>query len=107
MPEEEQITGLRKALYSVTIAAAVLIPAGVASATPSPNGPGQPGAPATTCGSANTALAPGASASAQGAPFNANGTDDTMPEVEVQAGSRIVRVLRVKGVEVHRCEAGT
>ena len=44
-----------------------------AFATPSPNGPGQPGAPGTTCGSSNAMQTPGGSDSAQGSPFNANG----------------------------------
>lgn len=47
--------------------------AGAAFATPSPNGPGQPGAPTTTCGNANAMVRPGNAASAPGSPFNANG----------------------------------
>jgi len=47
---------------------------GTALADTSPNGPGQPGAPGTTCGSPNAALTPGNSGSANGAPFNPNGT---------------------------------
>jgi len=38
----------------------------------SPNGPGQPGAPNTTC--STFTKTPGASANAGGSPFNANGT---------------------------------
>jgi len=49
---------------------------GTALATPSPNGPGQPGAPNTTCsnptGNANNA--PGVASSANGSPFNPAGT---------------------------------
>jgi hypothetical protein len=48
--------------------------AGAALATPSPNGPGQPGAPTTTCGDANATIRPGNSAAAPGSPFNPNGT---------------------------------
>lgn len=47
-----------------------------AFATPSPNGPGQPGAPGTTCGNIVTTQpqqTPGNSASANGSPFNPNG----------------------------------
>lgn len=43
-----------------------------AFADPSPNGPGQPGAPQTTCGSPNATATPGGSGNAQ-SPFNANG----------------------------------
>ena len=32
--------------------------------------------------------------------------DVTMPEIEICAGSRIVRILRIEGVEVHRIEVG-
>ncbi len=45
---------------------------GTAVAATSPNGPGQPGAPNTTCQQYTTT--PGGSGSAAGAPFNANGT---------------------------------
>jgi hypothetical protein len=50
----------------------VAIPA-TAFANPSPNGPGQPGAPNTTCGNSNAMSTPGGSASAPGSPFNPNG----------------------------------
>jgi hypothetical protein len=46
---------------------------GAVFATPSPNGPGQPGAPGTTCGNANASMTPGNAASAPGSPFNPNG----------------------------------
>ncbi len=49
----------------------VAIPA-TAFATPSPNGPGQPGAPGTTCGSPGATLTPGNAANANGSPFNPN-----------------------------------
>ena len=45
-----------------------------AGATPSPNGPGQPGAPQTTCGQPNATAMPGSAGSAGGAPFNPSGT---------------------------------
>lgn len=42
---------------------------------PSPTGTGQPGAPNNTCfTSTNTATSPGQSTSANGSPFNPNGT---------------------------------
>lgn len=47
-----------------------------AFATPSPNGPGQPGAPGTTCGSSDATQNPGNSASNTGSPF-AGGTSDS------------------------------
>jgi hypothetical protein len=47
---------------------------GTALANTSPNGPGQPGAPQTTCGSSqSTSSTPGGSTSAQGSPFNSSG----------------------------------
>jgi hypothetical protein len=48
--------------------------AATALADPSPNGPGQPGAPQTTCGNANTMVSPGNASTANGSPFNASGT---------------------------------
>ena len=61
--------------------ALIWIPTAV-SATPSPNGPGQPGAPNTTCGSTTVSglaidATPGGSASAPGSPFDANGVSGT------------------------------
>ncbi len=44
----------------------------VAEAVPSPNGPGQPGAPNTTC--QQFTQTPGSSGTVGGAPFNPNGT---------------------------------
>lgn len=48
---------------------------GAAFASPSPNGPGQPGAPGTTCGnpSGNANNTPGQAAMAPGSPFNPAG----------------------------------
>lgn len=54
----------------------VLLAVNVAAATPSPNGPGQPGAPNTTC--AQFTVTPGNSAYANGSPFNPNGTAGTV-----------------------------
>jgi hypothetical protein len=61
---------LRGFLIAGALTLGVIAPA---FATPSPNGPGQPGAPGTTCGNANTSMTPGHSASSNGAPFNPNG----------------------------------
>lgn len=47
---------------------------GTAVAATSPNGPGQPGAPGTTCGSPGATATPGNSVSANGSPFNPAGT---------------------------------
>jgi hypothetical protein len=51
---------------------------GAVFATPSPNGPGQPGAPGTTCGSPNAATTPGQAANAGGSPFNPSGQAGTV-----------------------------
>jgi hypothetical protein len=56
----------------VLIGGALLLPATAAFATPSPNGPGQPGAPGTTCGSPNATSTPGKAADAN-SPFNPDG----------------------------------
>lgn len=65
---------MRKSLIAALIAGAVSLSASAAAlATPSPNGPGQPGAPGTTCGSPGATNTPGNAASAQGSPFNPNG----------------------------------
>lgn len=47
-----------------------------ALAATSPNGPGQPGAPNTTC--STFTVTPGSSATANGSPFNENGTAGTV-----------------------------
>ncbi len=52
--------------------------AGIVSADPSPNGPGQPGAPTNTCGGPSSLLTPGGSISARGSPFNPNGVAGTV-----------------------------
>lgn len=65
---------MRRLLAVMAIAGFVVAIPATAFADPSPNGPGQPGAPNTTCGSSSaTASTPGGSASSNGAPFNANG----------------------------------
>ena len=65
---------MRKSFIAALIAGAVTLSgSAVALATPSPNGPGQPGAPGTTCGSPDAANTPGHAASAPGSPFNPNG----------------------------------
>jgi hypothetical protein len=53
------------------------IPA-TAFATPSPNGPGQPGAPGTTCGSSNAMTTPGGSSQNNGSPFSSTGKAGTV-----------------------------
>jgi len=67
----------RALLTAVFVAIFGIAGAGSALANPSPNGPGQPGAPNTTCGDSNP-MTPGQSASAQGSPFNPNGTAGTV-----------------------------
>jgi hypothetical protein len=57
---------------ALAVGAVSLFGTAVASADPSPNGPGQPGAPGTTCGSPNATATPGKAANAN-SPFNPNG----------------------------------
>jgi hypothetical protein len=66
---------MRSAIIAGIVAGVVLNVAtvGAVLATPSPNGPGQPGAPGTTCGSPNAMVPPGSSALNNGSPFNSNG----------------------------------
>jgi hypothetical protein len=54
------------------VLAAVIFATLTAGAAPSPNGPGQPGAPNTTC--QQFTQTPGGSGAARGAPFNPSGT---------------------------------
>jgi hypothetical protein len=63
---------------ALAVGAVSLFGTAVASADPSPNGPGQPGAPGTTCGNANTSSTPGNAANANGSPFNPNGQAGTV-----------------------------
>jgi len=70
---------MRKSFALALAAGAVgLFGTAVASADPSPNGPGQPGAPGTTCGSPNATATPGNAANANGSPFNPNGQAGTV-----------------------------
>src|SRR5438045_1078201 len=73
---------LKSSRRSLVLAAGVLgvgaSVAGPALANTSPNGPGQPGAPGTTCGSDNASVTPGGSMGAGGSPFNPNGTAGTV-----------------------------
>ena len=62
----------RTMLCAAVCGAALMVPASAAWATPSPNGPGQPGAPNTTCGNANTMATPG-KADLANSPFNSAG----------------------------------
>lgn len=66
---------LKKVFLSVATCAVGLIIAGSVFATPSPNGPGQPGAPTTTC--SQYTQTPGNSANAE-SPFNPNGQSGTV-----------------------------
>jgi autotransporter adhesin len=69
---------MRRLLVVMAMAGiAVGIPA-TAFADTSPNGPGQPGAPGTTCGSPGATSTPGGSVSAGGSVFNPNGTAGTV-----------------------------
>jgi hypothetical protein len=58
-------------------AGVLVLAAGISTpalANTSPNGPGQPGAPNTTCGSSDqTSSTPGGSVNAAGSPFNSSG----------------------------------
>jgi hypothetical protein len=62
---------VRTIVCALFCAAALMASASAAWATPSPNGPGQPGAPGTTCGSPNATSTPGNAANAN-SPFNPN-----------------------------------
>ena len=69
-----------KGITVATLVAALAFPlATPAFADTSPNGPGQPGAPGTTCFTSDaTAMAPGASMDASGSVFNPSGTAGTV-----------------------------
>ena len=60
----------RLIISTLSGAALSLAIAGSAMASPSPNGPGQPGA---ECGSSNATMRPGGSAAARGSAFNPSG----------------------------------
>ena len=69
---------MRRLFAAMAVAGiAVAIPA-TAFADPSPNGPGQPGAPGTTCGSPGATSTPGSSVNAGGSPFNPSGQAGTV-----------------------------
>ena len=69
---------MRRLLAVMAITGIVVAIPATAFADPSPNGPGQPGAPGTTCGSSGATSTPGGSASASGSVFNPNGTAGTV-----------------------------
>lgn len=63
-----------KVITVAMLGAALALPlASPAFADTSPNGPGQPGAPGTTCGSSNATMTPGNATNAGGSPFNPTG----------------------------------
>jgi hypothetical protein len=66
--------GVRRTVLACSVGAALSLGlwANGVSATPSPNGPGQPGAPGTTCGDSNATSRPGNAMNAQ-SPFNPDG----------------------------------
>ena len=65
---------MRRLLTVMALAGIFMAVPATAFATPSPNGPGQPGAPGTTCGSANAGSAPAnAITTANASVFNVNG----------------------------------
>jgi hypothetical protein len=68
----------RRLLATMAIAGFLVAIPSAAFADPSPNGPGQPGAPGTTCGSSDATSTPGNSANANGSPFNPNGQAGTV-----------------------------
>ncbi len=63
--------------YIMTSVIMGLLIVGIVSADPSPNGPGQPGAPNNTCGPSNPNT-PGSSSSAPGSAFNGSGVAGTV-----------------------------
>jgi hypothetical protein len=69
---------MRRLLAAMAIAGFMVAIPSAAFANPSPNGPGQPGAPGTTCGSPNATATPGNSANANGSPFNPSGQAGTV-----------------------------
>ena len=63
---------MRRLLAAMAIAGFLVAIPSAAFANPSPNGPGQPGAPGTTCGSPNATSTPGNSVNANSV-FNGTG----------------------------------
>jgi hypothetical protein len=69
---------MRRLVAAMAVTGTLVAIPSVALATPSPNGPGQPGAPRTTCGSPGATATPGNSVNANGSPFNPNGQAGTV-----------------------------
>ena len=69
---------MRRLLAAMAIAGFLVAIPSAAFADTSPNGPGQPGAPGTTCGSPNATTTPGNSVNAAGSPFNPSGQAGTV-----------------------------
>jgi hypothetical protein len=69
---------MRRLLAAMAIAGFVVAIPSAAFADTSPNGPGQPGAPGTTCGSPNATTTPGNAVNAAGSVFNPNGQAGTV-----------------------------
>ena len=69
---------MRRLLAAMALAGFLVAIPSAAFADPSPNGPGQPGAPGTTCGSSDATSTPGNSANANGSPFNPAGQAGTV-----------------------------
>ncbi len=68
-----------KGITVALLVAALAFPlASPAFADTSPNGPGQPGAPGTTCGSMDATSTPGNTVNASGSVFNPSGTSGTV-----------------------------
>src|SRR5579872_87122 len=67
---------MKRLLALLTLSLTLAVPSGtVALANPSPNGPGQPGAPGTTCGSPGATSNPGGSTTTSNSSvFNSGGT---------------------------------
>lgn len=73
----KEVSVLKRLFVSIIAASAIaIVGATAAFATPSPNGPGQPGAPNTTC--STFTVTPGSSVSAQGSAYNPSGTAGTV-----------------------------
>ncbi len=64
---------MRRLLTAMAIAGFLVAIPSAAFADPSPNGPGQPGAPTTTCGSPGATSTPSGPVNANGSVFNPNG----------------------------------
>ena len=69
---------MRRLLAAMAVAGFLVAIPSAAFADPSPNGPGQPGAPGTTCGSPGATSTPGSSVNAGGSPFNPSGQAGTV-----------------------------